>query len=571
MISMGRYCITLLFLLSVIIVCLIKGAKGANSQSTPPIITDTYVWERHTYVKPTDKSGKVHIPNLLSNDDIRTYEQAIKFMRNEKFKEGDITTKKIKNPLLLGYVKYEKYFSYHYRSSFKELGPWIKTFGDYPSYLVTRTQQLFKMRAPKKYATPRRGYVSIPEKMRYGTQDKALRVKRKPKFRLTEFPVAKQIRYDVLSDRLTKALNSANTVAKKKLPHAYLARWWGGIAAWMLKKYDVAAEHFAFVAQAERTPISLRSAGAFWAARAYANTGQPEKTNHYLEQATQDRYGFYGLLSTATLGKQPNFQWLMPELSADAIDRLLNIKSVRRAIALVQIKEYGFADLELGGLIGRLNIHSTLDLMALSHAIGLPNTTYKIGYWLQYHYDKEFASALYPVPPWEPKDGFNIDPALIYAIIHKESLFKPHAKSRVGATGLMQLMPATAEYIAQRKFRGEQKDAMKIPEYNLEMGQKYINHLFDQTYINRSLMHGLVSYNAGPGNMLKWKKRQRASIRDQDPLLYIETIPARETSAYAESIMAKLWIYQYRFNTIPPSLESTVRHQWPIYNYGENK
>lgn len=551
---------------SVAMVAMGGGVVVSHAQPAPVIATAPNVWERHQYVLPTDKSGGVYIPNILSGNDIMAYSNAIKSMRNEKFKTGDQIAKTIGNPMLMGYVQYEKYFSYHYRSSFKELSPWIKSHGDYPAYLVTRAQKLFRMRAPKNARTPRRIYPVIPASMKFGDGDRGLRIKRKPRFSLREFPVARQIRKDVLADRLTKALNSANAVARKKLPHAYLARWWGGISAWMLRDYKTAGEHFAFVAGAERTPLSLRSAGAFWAARAYANTGNPDKVNAYLEQAGEDPYSFYGLLSTATLGKEPHFQWLMPKLTAGAVERLLKIKSVRRAVALVQIREYGFADLELGGLIGRLNVHSTLDLMALSHTIGLPNTTWRIGHWLQYHYGKEFASALYPVPPWQPRDGFNIDPALLYAISHKESLFKPHAKSHAGATGLMQLMPATAEFIAKRRFRGEQKDAMKIPELNLEMGQKYVNHLFDQKYIARSLMHGLVAYNAGPGNMLKWQKRQRASTRDQDPLLYIETIPARETSTYAESVMAKLWVYQYRSGRIPPTLESTVRNMWPKYN-----
>ena len=522
------------------------------------------IWNKHDYISPTRKSGETYVPDILSSSDIDAYKRAIKAMRDEKFKEGDAIAKTIDNKILMGYVEYEKYFSYRYRSSFKELNPWIKKYSDFPVALVAKAQKLYMRRKPKNYATPKRTYVNIPSHMRYSTGDRKLRTKYVPPFNLAEFPVARQARYDVIANRLSKALASADSVARKQLPHAYLARWWGGIAAWMLKKYDRAAYHFAFVADAQRTPISLRSAGAFWAARSYANIGRPDMVTQYLELATKDRYGFYGLLSSATLGQQPKFQWLMPALESDGVKRLTSIKSVNRAIALVQIKEYGFADLELGGLIGRLNIHSTLDLMALSHTIGLPNTTYKIGSWFQRYYSKEFASALYPIPPWKPKNGFNIDPALLYAISHKESLFKPHAKSHAGATGLMQLMPATAEFIAKRRFRGEDKDTMKIPELNLELGQKYVNHLLNQKAVGQNLMYGLVSYNAGPGNMMKWRKRQRSSYND--PLLYVETIPAQETRKYVEAIMARLWVYQYRLGDTPPTLENTVQNVWPKYN-----
>ena len=522
------------------------------------------IWDRHNYISPDRLSGADHIPKILTPSDIDAYTRAIKAMRDEKFKTGDAIAKTIKNPILMGYVRYEKYFSYRYRSSHRELGPWIKKYSDYPIALVAKSQKLYIRRKPKGAHTPRRTYTPVPQDMRFSNADRALRTKYVPPFNVREFPVARQARYDVVANRLSRALASADKVAKQKLPHAYLARWWGGIAAWMLKRYDKAASHFAFVANAERTPVSLRSAGAFWAARAYSNIGRPELVTQYLEIGTKDRYGFYGLLSNSALGTHPDFQWLMPALDKDGVDSLTSIKSVQRAIALVQIKEYGFADLELAGLIGRLNIHSTLDLMALSHTIGLPNTTYKVGRWFERYYSKEFASALYPIPPWTPKDGFNIDPALLYAISHKESLFKPHAKSKAGATGLMQLMPRTAEYIAKRKFRGEHKDTMKIPEYNLELGQKYVNHLFDQEYVGRNLMYGLVSYNAGPGNMLKWRKRQKSSRND--PLLYVETVPAQETRKYVEGIMARLWIYQYRLGKRPETLEDTVQNVWPKYN-----
>ena len=72
----------------------------------------------------------------------------------------------------------------------------------------------------------------------------------------------------------------------------------------------------------------------------------------------------------------------------------------------------------------------------------------------------------------------------------------------------------------------------------------------------------MTAYNGGPGNLNKW--RRKADYRD-DPLLFIESIPSRETRIFIERVLTNLWIYRYRMDQEPASLEAVVAGGWPVY------
>jgi soluble lytic murein transglycosylase-like protein len=80
--------------------------------------------------------------------------------------------------------------------------------------------------------------------------------------------------------------------------------------------------------------------------------------------------------------------------------------------------------------------------------------------------------------------------------------------------------------------------------------------------INGDLLQMLVAYNAGPGNMIKWR---RLSGSEQDPLLFVESIPARETRHYVERVLTYYWIYQERLGQATTSLDALASGAWPTY------
>jgi len=162
--------------------------------------------------------------------------------------------------------------------------------------------------------------------------------------------------------------------------------------------------------------------------------------------------------------------------------------------------------------------------------------------------------ALYPFPyqdtikSWSQERSLN--PVLVTALIRQESRFEPRIESVVGATGLMQVMPSTADWIAQQT--GTANYTMSDPEDNVEFGTWYLDYTH-QEYDSNSLF-AVASYNAGPGNVAKWIKR----FGFTDPDLFVEQIPFPETKGYVESVFENYWNYLRLYN--PEVSEQLARH-----------
>jgi soluble lytic murein transglycosylase len=136
--------------------------------------------------------------------------------------------------------------------------------------------------------------------------------------------------------------------------------------------------------------------------------------------------------------------------------------------------------------------------------------------------------------------------AAIYAITRQESRFQPDAVSSSGAKGLMQLMPATAKWTAQKL--GLAYSASKLtsdPEYNAQLGSSY---LASQLRIyDGSLVLAAAAYNAGGGNANKWIAAYgdpRAS--NVDPVVWVELIPFQETRKYVQRVIGNYLVYRAR-------------------------
>jgi soluble lytic murein transglycosylase len=136
----------------------------------------------------------------------------------------------------------------------------------------------------------------------------------------------------------------------------------------------------------------------------------------------------------------------------------------------------------------------------------------------------------------------HLNPEFVYSIIRQESAFHPEIVSPVGAKGLMQLMPRTANLISKRyhiRYKNE-KDLFNGPK-NIELGTRYLNDL------NRSLKHPLLvaaAYNAGPQAAMNWVRTYPAP----DIVTWIDTLPWKETRNYLKNIVAFNVIYQHRLH-----------------------
>ena len=193
----------------------------------------------------------------------------------------------------------------------------------------------------------------------------------------------------------------------------------------------------------------------------------------------------------------------------------------------------------------------------------MPALAMRLGNLLAENGSSRYDSTAYPVPKLTARNGIPIDKALILAFIRQESGFNPNAKSRAGARGLMQLMPRTASFVERdRSYRRSGAKALFNPETNIEIGQKYIDLLRSDDGIGDDLFMIVAAWNGGPGNLVKWRRKLK---HQDDPLLFIETIPLRETRIFIEHVLTNLWIYRSRLGQPTPSLDAVAAGDWPVY------
>ena len=127
-------------------------------------------------------------------------------------------------------------------------------------------------------------------------------------------------------------------------------------------------------------------------------------------------------------------------------------------------------------------------------------------------------------------------PYLFLSLVREESHFDKKAKSSVGALGLSQLMPATANFITKSTLTQE---TLYEPNKNIEIGLKYFNYLVNTFNQNEYL--AILAYNAGPGNIKKWL--ENPNIKSDEIEVFVENIPYLETKNYIKKILSTYWIY----------------------------
>ena len=141
----------------------------------------------------------------------------------------------------------------------------------------------------------------------------------------------------------------------------------------------------------------------------------------------------------------------------------------------------------------------------------------------------EILKTLFPTPyisQIENLVGPDIDPYIILSLIRQESAFNPKAKSRVGARGLMQLMPSTARQIERRLT----SRTLHNPKTNLKVGIHYFVKLYNQ--YNKNLIYTLSAYNAGENRVKRWKKEY---FKNHPTLYVIESIPFKENQSLRQA------------------------------------
>lgn len=142
-----------------------------------------------------------------------------------------------------------------------------------------------------------------------------------------------------------------------------------------------------------------------------------------------------------------------------------------------------------------------------------------------------------------------VDPYLILAVGRQESTFRPALESYAGANGLMQIMPSTAKWMADADPGISRDDVSRLenPRKSLRLGAFYLKRMLARW--DGGIVHALASYNAGPGNAIKWDKR----FDSNDLGDWVEQIPFSETQDYVKRVLGNYAAYRTLYGAEPPS------------------
>ena len=136
----------------------------------------------------------------------------------------------------------------------------------------------------------------------------------------------------------------------------------------------------------------------------------------------------------------------------------------------------------------------------------------------------------------------NLDPAWLLGVIRQESAFNVHARSRVGASGLMQLMPKTATLIAKIIKQPLKKQSELLnSNRNIQLGSAYLSKMYNENQRNPVL--ATASYNAGPHRIKRWLPKSRLAAD-----IWIENIPFNETRKYTSNVISYAAIFEHQLN-----------------------
>jgi soluble lytic murein transglycosylase len=278
----------------------------------------------------------------------------------------------------------------------------------------------------------------------------------------------------------------------------------------------------------------------YWYARALEKVTDHERANQIYEKLAQNR-DYYGFLAADRLGQSYQFNSQPLNISKKAQTELLNKYSgLQRARELYFLKFNYFARVEWNQVLAKLNIDEIKTAAALAHSWGWHNraivTLAKAKYWDDM--EIRFPLAFYD-DVISNAEIQNLDYSYIYGVIRQESIFQVDARSRSGAMGLMQLMPATAKYIIKRQNFNDINDVF-LPANNIKLGTTYLRMMLNRFNNNKIL--ATAAYNGGPSNAQKWAKEYPCVAPD----IWIELIPFSQTRKYVKRVLSYAAMFEYR-------------------------
>jgi soluble lytic murein transglycosylase len=300
----------------------------------------------------------------------------------------------------------------------------------------------------------------------------------------------------------------------------------------------------------------------YWRARALSATALPGEAGDAQREQARELFAsiagpltFYGSLAAEEIGFQPTLPSLAPTPSDDDRARARANPGLSRALQLIAlglrsegVREWNFT---LRGMSERELFAAAewaCERAVWDRCINTSDRT---------RMDIDLAQR-YPMPFRDivltRSQETGLDPAYVYGLIRQESRFIPDARSSVGASGLMQLMPNTARWVARKLGLDYKPDQIIDPTVNVKLGTGYLKLVLDD--FGGSQAMAAAAYNAGPSRPRRW--REGAPV---EPAVWAENIPFNETRDYVKKVLSNATVYASLLNGRTLSLKSWLGAQ----------
>ena len=290
----------------------------------------------------------------------------------------------------------------------------------------------------------------------------------------------------------------------------------------------------------------------YWRGRALKSRGRAAEANQLFAPISTEQ-NFYGRLALEDLGEVVEAMPASYQPPKEDVEAMAQVPAFRRAIAL-----YRF-DMRLDGIREWAWGLRGLDDPQLLAAAELAKQNRV--------YDRAIATAektrtlhdfsvRYPVPFREAVRASarraQLDEAWVYGVMRQESHFQTEVRSSAGAMGLMQLMPATAKWVAQRIGMADFQQSMVTDiETNIRLGTYYLRYVYD--LLDNSPVLASAAYNAGPGRARQWRAPSA-----MEGAIYAESIPINETRDYVKKVLANATYYAVQLKGQTRSLKERL-------------
>lgn len=278
----------------------------------------------------------------------------------------------------------------------------------------------------------------------------------------------------------------------------------------------------------------------YWRGRAYKAMNAPFAANQIFAPLSREIH-YYGLLAEEELPVRLETRAAEQRASEEEVRRVEALPGIRRALLL---RDWGLMADAVAEWEWTLRDQGDLTLLAAAEiarrrqwydrAIITAERTREL-----HDFDLRYLTPYRDLAQAAAREN-GLDEAWVYGLMRQESRFVSYARSSAGARGLMQIMPATAKWIARQLGLGRNAhNAVGEPQTNIRFGTYYLRRLLDS--LDGSPVLATAGYNAGPGRARRWQAEVPL-----EGAAYVESIPYAETREYVKKVMANAMYYSQR-------------------------